>query len=249
MLEVKGLKAQINDQSILKGIDLSLAAGEVQVIMGPNGSGKSTLANVLMGHPKYVISGGEIKWERQVINDLAPEERAALGMFMSFQYPREIMGVPLNQFLYLAYNEIAKARDPQCVSLSVFDFEKKLQTIAARLNIKPEFLSRSLNYGFSGGEKKKMEMLQLYVLEPKLAILDETDSGLDVDALKVIGEAANDWRNDKRSILLITHYNRILRYLKPDKIHIMVDGQIIKSGNADLAEEIEEKGYQHLIKQ
>ena len=247
LLEIKDLQVQVDDQQILKGLNLEIKPGEVHAIMGPNGSGKSTLANVLLGNPKFEITAGEIIFQNKNINNLQPEARAQLGMFMAFQYPREIAGISLDQFLFMAYKNIMTARDKNWTAPSVFEFKEKLQDVAKKLDFKPEFLKRSLNAGFSGGEKKKAEMLQLEILEPTLAILDEADSGLDVDALKLVGQAVKNYQNKERGVLLITHYDRILNYLTPDHIHIMVAGKLIKSGGQELAKEIEKHGYQQYV--
>jgi len=247
LLEIKDLQVQVDDQQILRGLDLEIKPGEVHVIMGPNGSGKSTLANVLLGNPKFEIIAGEINFQDKKINNLQPEERAKLGMFMAFQYPREIAGISLDQFLFMAYKNIMVAQNKNWKAPSVFEFKEKLQAAAKKLDFNPEFLERSLNAGFSGGEKKKAEMLQLEILEPSLAILDEADSGLDVDALKLVGQAVKNYQNKERGVLLITHYDRILNYLTPDYIHIMVAGKLIKSGGQELAKEIEKHGYQQYV--
>lgn len=247
-LEISNLSVSIGDKSILKKVKLSIQKGETHVIMGPNGSGKSTLANVIMGNPRFFVSLGKIFFDGTDITELAPEERSHKGIFMAFQYPREIAGVQVDRFLFMAYNNIQKAKDSKSEALSVFDFNKKLQEEMKKLKMNAEFSSRSINEGFSGGEKKKAEMLQLAVLEPKLAILDETDSGLDVDALKIVGEAVNRFKNSERSVLLVTHYQRILQYVKPDYIHIMIGGTIVKSGGIELAEVLEKDGYQQFIK-
>lgn len=243
ILKVHNLQVNIGEKSILKRVDIQIHKGEVHVIMGPNGSGKSTFANVLMGHPKFHVVGGSIEFFGKDISGLEPEERAGLGMFMAFQYPKEIAGVQMDRFLFTAYNNLLKARGEGKKSLSVFDFNKKLLEETEKLKMKPEFISRSINEGFSGGEKKKAEMLQLGVLDPKFAILDETDSGLDVDALKIVGEAINRFKNGERSVLIVTHYQRLLQYLKPDHIHIMVNGVIVQSGGLQLAQDLEKEGY------
>lgn len=249
LLEIKDLKAKIAQKGILKGANLVINPGEVHVIMGPNGSGKSTLANMIMGNPKFEYESGSINFLGEDITESEPEERAGKGVFMAFQYPREIAGVQLDRFLFLAYQTIMKARHGDDVELlSVFDFNKKLQVEMDKLLMKKEFSTRSLNQGFSGGEKKKAEMLQLAMLEPVLAILDETDSGLDVDALKVVAESVNRFKSPEKSILVVTHYQRILQYLDPDFVHVMVDGQIVKSGGPELAKELEEEGYEKYLK-
>lgn len=249
LLEIKGLEANIGDKAILKGVDLNINEGEVHVIMGPNGSGKSTLANVIMGHPKFEVEKGSITMKKEDVLDMEPEERAKHGIFMAFQYPKEIAGVAMDRFLYTAYKNIFKARHPEERALTVFQFKKKLKAEVEKLKMKSELSTRSLNEGFSGGEKKKAEMLQLSLLQPDLAILDETDSGLDVDALKIVGEAVNAYKkeNKKRSVLIVTHYQRILDYVKPDFVHVMVDGRIVTSGDASLVEELEKEGYEKYL--
>lgn len=248
LLNVQGLEAKIGQKDILTGANLEINAGEVHVIMGPNGSGKSTLANVVMGNPKFEQTGGAIEFKGENITEAEPEERSAAGLFMAFQYPREIAGVQLDRFLFLAYQTIMKARHGEDVELmSVFDFNKKLQEEMEKLSMKKEFATRSLNQGFSGGEKKKAEMLQLAMLEPELVILDETDSGLDVDALKIVAEGVNRFKSEKTGVLIVTHYQRILQYLKPDFVHVMVDGKIVKSGGPELAKELEENGYEKYL--
>ena len=240
ILEVNNLHAGIAEKVILKGVNLKVLEGETHVIMGPNGSGKSTLANILMGNPKYTLTDGKIFFQSQDITRLMPEERAQRGLFMAFQYPREITGVQLDRFLYLAYGHIhAGEKIP-----SVFDFTSLLQAEMKQLHMNPEFSSRSVNEGFSGGEKKKAEMLQLAVLKPQLAILDETDSGLDVDALRIVGEAVTRFKNPERAILLVTHYQRILQYIQPDLVHVMISGRIVQSGGPALAHQLEQAGYQ-----
>ena len=248
LLAIKNLEAIVDDQRILNGLNLDIKPGEVHVIMGPNGSGKSTMANVLLGNPKFQIKAGEIIFKNKNINNFKPEDRVSLGMFLAWQYPREIAGVTLDQFLFLAYKNIMMARDKNWVAPSVFEFKEKLQNEAKKLSLPLEFLERNLNVGFSGGEKKKTEMLQLAILEPSLIILDETDSGLDVDALKIVGEAVKNYQTKDRGVLLITHYDRILKYISPNYIHIMVNGQLIKSGDKKLAQEIEKQGYQQYVK-
>jgi len=238
-LIVKDLYASVNGLQILKGINLEVDLGKVHVLMGPNGAGKSCLANVLMGNPKYIIDQGQIILDGENITNLSPDERAKKGLFMTFQYPTEITGVTMSNFLRIAYNSIKNK------NIDVLEFHKLLKDKMKELNIDSNFSRRYLNEGFSGGEKKKSEVLQLAVLQPKYAILDETDSGTDIDALKTIAKAINNFRNNSTSgILLITHYNRILQYIKPDKITVMLDGKIVKEDDTGkLADEIEARGY------
>jgi len=237
MLEIKNLHVTAEEKEILKGIDLEMPAGEVHVIMGPNGSGKSTLANTLAGHPKYAVTDGEILLDGKSIAEAKVDERARAGLFLSMQYPPEVEGVTIASFLRTAKQTLTGEQ------INPLKFHKELSEQAKKLHIDKSFLSRYLNVGFSGGEKKKFEILQLLVLDPKLAVLDETDSGLDVDALRIVAEGVNGFKNEEKGILLITHYNRILRYVQPDRVHVMEDGKIVKSGGAELAKEVEEKGY------
>ena len=243
MLKIKDLKATINEKLILKGLDLNIKPGEVHAIMGPNGSGKSTLANVLSGKNGYEIEG-EINFEGMNLNDLKIEERAQKGIFLAFQYPLEIPGVNTNNFLKTSLNSVRKARGKK--ELDTLTFLKLIKEKAKELNIDEKFLSRQLNVGFSGGEKKKNEILQMKLLEPKLSILDETDSGLDIDALRIVADGVNSYKNKENAFLIITHYQRLLDYIKPDFIHVLSDGKIIKTGNADLGEQLEKTGYAKL---
>jgi Fe-S cluster assembly ATP-binding protein len=243
MLKIKNLKATINQKLILKGLDLDIKPGEVHAIMGPNGSGKSTLANVLSGKNGYEIEG-EISFNGIDLNDLKIEERAQKGIFLAFQYPLEIPGVNTNIFLKTSLNSVRKARGEK--ELDTLTFLKLIKEKAKELNIDEKFLSRQLNVGFSGGEKKKNEILQMKLLEPKLSILDETDSGLDIDALKIVADGVNSYKNKKNAFLIITHYQRLLDYIKPDFIHVLSAGKIIKTGNADLGEQLEKTGYANL---
>lgn len=246
MLEIKDLHVSTAGKEILKGLNLTVKKGEIHAIMGPNGAGKSTLAKVLAGHPSYEITSGEIWFQGQNLIELEPEERAHLGLFMSFQYPIEIPGVSNLQFLRLAYN--AKAKANQEPELGNEEFDVYLKSKMKMMEIKPEFLQRNLNEGFSGGEKKRNEILQMAVLDPKLAILDETDSGLDIDAMRIVANGVNQIMNEERGLILITHYQRLLDYIKPDFVHVMMDGVITLSGNADLALQLEAKGYDWLVK-
>jgi len=243
MLEIKNLKADINKKQIINGLNLKINKGEVHAIMGPNGSGKSTLANILSGKPGYNISG-ELKYEGEDLAQISIEERAQKGMFLAFQYPTEIPGVNTNNFLRTSLNSIRKAKGQK--DLDAINFLKIVKEKAKELSIDEKFLSRHLNVGFSGGEKKKNEILQLKILEPKLAILDETDSGLDIDALKIVAEVLF-LQNKNNSFLIITHYQRLLNFIKPDFIHVLSAGKIIKTGSKELGEELEKTGYTNLI--
>ena len=243
MLEIKNLHVKIADEEreILKGLSLTLPKGEVHAIMGPNGSGKSTLAYVLAGREDYEVTDGDIRWNGESLLEMEPEERAAKGVFLAFQYPMEIPGVPGLTFLRTAANAVRKARGQ--AELSTPEFLKFVKERAARLNIDMEMLKRPVNVGFSGGEKKRSEILQMEVLEPTLCVLDETDSGLDIDALRIVADGVNAMRAKDRSMLVITHYQRLLDYIVPDKVHVMIDGRIEKSGGPELAQELETSGY------
>ncbi len=243
LLEIKELKAGIENKEILKGVNLKINKGETHAIMGLNGSGKSTLANVLMGHPLFEVKSGKALFEGKEILKMTPEERAQKGLFLAFQYPSEIPGIKNSTFIKTAVNEAKKARNEK--TINVLEFKKELNSVSAKIKMN-DLSERYLNTGFSGGEKKRNEILQMLMLKPKLAILDEIDSGLDVDALKIVAEGINSMKNKNNAFLIITHYERILNYVNPDFVHIMHNGKIIKSGNFDLALEINEKGYDFL---
>jgi Fe-S cluster assembly ATP-binding protein len=244
ILEIKDLKVSINENEILKSLNLKVAKGEIHAIMGPNGSGKSTFSKVIAGHPAYSVLAGDILFKGSSILDLDPEDRSHLGIFLAFQYPIEIPGVSNEDFLRLAYNSKQKFYNKPEVDpiefLSIINEKLKL------VNMSPLFLSRNVNEGFSGGEKKRNEILQMILLDSELCILDETDSGLDIDALKIISTGINNFMNENKSIVLITHYQRLLDYINPTYVHVMQDGKIIKTGSADLAKELENKGYEWL---
>ncbi len=241
MLEIVNLHAKIEEKDILKGIDLKISDGEVHSIMGPNGSGKSTLASILAGKEDYEITDGDILYNGESILDKAPEERAQEGLFLAFQYPIEIPGITNAYFLREALNSIRKARDE--VPLKPVEFSKLAKEKMKLLEMDESLLNRFLNEGFSGGEKKRNEILQMAILNPSISILDETDSGLDIDALKIVANGVNSLRNEERSFLVITHYQRLLNYIVPDYVHVLVDGRIVKSGDKSLALELEDKGY------
>ena len=243
MLEIKNLKASINDKKILKGLNLTIKPGEVHAIMGPNGSGKSTLANVLSGKKGYEVSG-ELNFKGESLNEIPVDVRAQKGIFLAFQYPLEIPGVNTNNFLKTSLNSVRKARGEK--EVDTISFLKIVKEKSAELGIEEKILSRQLNVGFSGGEKKKNEILQMKILDPYFSILDETDSGLDIDALKTVAKGVNSSRSSQKSFLVITHYQRLLDYIKPDFVHVLSDGKIIKTGRGDLAKELEKTGYTKL---
>jgi len=243
MLEIKNLKATINKKTILKGLNLTIQPGELHAIMGPNGSGKSTLANVLSGKNGYEISG-KINYRGENLNNISVDERAQKGIFLAFQYPLEIPGVNTNIFLKTSLNSIRKSKGKK--ELDTLAFLKLVKEKSSELGIDEKILSRQLNVGFSGGEKKKNEILQMKILDPNLSILDETDSGLDIDALKVVAKGVNSSRNNEKSFLVITHYQRLLDHIKPDFVHVLSDGKIVKTGCGELAEELEKTGYKKL---
>ena len=241
MLELRNFHVNIGDVEILKGIDLEVNAGEVHAIMGPNGSGKSTLALALAGHPLYRVTAGDLLYESESIQGMAPEERARLGLFLSFQNPLEISGVRLDHFLRAGVNEVRKSRGGD--ELDVLKFDKLIKEKMKIMEMEPGLAKRSVNEGFSGGEKKRSEILQMALLEPKLAILDETDSGLDVDALRTVAQGINRMRSAENAMVLVTHYQRILSYVTPDYVHVLMNGRIARSGGKELALEVETKGY------
>jgi Fe-S cluster assembly ATP-binding protein len=245
MLEIKNLKASIQENTILNGVNLSIKKGEIHAIMGTNGSGKSTFSKILAGHPSYTLNDGEIILNNENINTKSPEERAELGLFLAFQYPVEIPGVSNEEFLRIAYN--IKRKKNNLKEISPIEFLTLINTKLDISQLSPNFLKRNVNEGFSGGEKKRNEILQMILLDPKLAILDETDSGLDIDALKNISIGINKFMTKEKGLILITHYQRLLDYIKPDYVHIMHKGQIIKTGDASLALKLETKGYEWLI--
>ncbi|HJM33603.1 MAG: Fe-S cluster assembly ATPase SufC [Candidatus Marinimicrobia bacterium] len=244
MLEIKNLYAGVDDKQILKGINLAIMPGEMHTIMGRNGSGKSTLANVITGREGYAVIKGDILFNGESILDWSPEDRALTGIFMSFQYPVVIPGVNNTYFLKAALNAKRKHKDEK--ELDAADFLKLIKSKLAEMDMDANYLQRGVNEGFSGGEKKRNEILQMLTLEPALSVLDETDSGLDIDALKIVAEGVNKYRSPKRSFLVITHYQRLLNYIDPDFVHVLIDGQIVKSGGKDLAVDLEEKGYSWL---
>jgi len=239
-LEIRNLTVEADGAEILRGVDLDLDKGKTIALMGPNGSGKSTLAYAIAGHPAYDVTGGTITWQGTVLNDLAPDERAQLGVFLAMQYPVEVPGVSLTNFLRTAVNAVSDEDVP------VREFMTRLRSEMAALGVEESFLQRSVNEGFSGGEKKRFEILQAALLRPQLAVLDETDSGLDVDALKTVAEGVDRLRGPDLGVLIITHYTRILRYIDPDEVHVMFEGRLVASGGPELADELEAKGYEYL---
>lgn len=241
MIEIKDLKAEIDGKEILKGLNLTIEPGKVHAIMGPNGSGKSTLSYILAGREDYDVTGGDILMNGESILEMAPEERAAKGIFLAFQYPVEIPGVQMTTFMKTAVNAVRKARGME--ELDAIGFLKLMKTKCRELGISDDMMKRAVNVGFSGGEKKRNEVLQMAMLEPTLAVLDETDSGLDIDALKIVADGVNKMRGQNRSFLVITHYQRLLDYIKPDVIHVLAGGKIIKTGGPELAYELEANGY------
>ncbi|NBO24262.1 MAG: Fe-S cluster assembly ATPase SufC [Chlamydiae bacterium] len=241
LIDIQQLKAHVENKEILKGFNLKVNPGEIHAIMGPNGAGKSTLAKVLAGHPSYELTQGKILLSNEEIHELEPEERSLKGLFISFQYPLEVQGISNFEFLYATY--LAHQKNVG-LEPSKEEFAQKIEGLAEQLQMKNEFLTRGLNTGFSGGEKKRNEILQMFLLNPKLAILDETDSGLDVDALRIVSQGINRFSNQENGVILITHYQRLLELVEPDFVHIMVDGQIVKSGTKELALEVEKSGYE-----
>jgi Fe-S cluster assembly ATP-binding protein len=245
MLDIRGLRAGIAEREILKGIDLQVNAGEVHAVMGPNGSGKSTLAQVLAGNPAYEVLGGSVTYQGQDLLELDPEVRAQQGIFLAFQYPIEIPGVTNAYFLRSAYNEIRKAHGQE--EVDPLDFLDLVESKMQLVEMDPSMLNRSVNTGFSGGEKKRNEILQMAVLQPKLAILDETDSGLDIDALRIVAEGVNKLKRPDNATIVVTHYQRLLNYIVPDFVHVLANGRIVRSGGKELALELEEKGYDWVL--
>jgi Fe-S cluster assembly ATP-binding protein len=237
MLKIENLRFEIDGNEMVKGWDREVGKGEIHAIMGPNGSGKSTFANVLMGHPRYEVTEGTVTFEGEDVLELEPDERAKLGMFLAFQYPSEVPGVSVANFLRTAVNSVREEE------LSPMEMYRLLQEKMAVMQMDPKFAERYLNEGFSGGEKKRNEILQMLMLDPRLAIMDETDSGLDIDALQVVARGVNEVRGPEFSAVIITHYQRILRYIEPDRVHVMLDGRIVTSGGKELAEQLEDKGY------
>jgi Fe-S cluster assembly ATP-binding protein len=245
VLSVRDLTAEVDGTPILRGVNLEVKAGEVHAIMGPNGSGKSTFSKVLAGHPAYEVTGGEVIFQGRNLLEMEPEERARAGVFLAFQYPLEIPGVSYLDFMRVAYN--SRRKEQGLEELDAFDFDEIVQEKLEIVKMNPSFLSRSLNEGFSGGEKKRNEILQMALLEPKLAILDETDSGLDIDALKIVASGVNQMTSPENATILITHYQRLLNYIVPDFVHVMADGRMIASGGKEMALELESRGYDWVL--
>ena len=244
VLEVRDLHVSVGDNEILRGMNLSVALGEVHAVMGPNGSGKSTFTNVVAGRPGYTITKGDILYEGQSILGMFPDERARKGIFLALQYPVELPGIRNREFLRTALEALREARGEH--KLAIREFNKVLEAKARAMDFDPDLMKRNVNEGFSGGEKKRNEILQMTVLDPKLALLDETDSGLDIDALKIVARGVNEFRGPDKAVVLVTHYQRILNYIKPDYVHVLIDGRIVRSGGSDLAQELEAQGYEWL---
>lgn len=243
MLQIKDLHISVEDTEVVRGVNLAIGTGEIHTIMGPNGSGKSSLVNALMGHPAYKITRGSVQYNGKNLLEMEAHERAQAGLFLAFQYPKEIAGITLRNFLFAAYNAV----HPEAKKISPIKFKKFLEQHMADLHMDTAFAERFVNQGFSGGEKKKAEVLQMKVLQPKMALLDETDSGLDVDALQIVAEGVNSLQSDAFSALIVTHYARILHYIRPDHVHVMVQGKIVKSGGYALAKELEDTGYKQYL--
>jgi len=241
MLQIENLHVSIGEIQILKGINLTINSGEIHAIMGPNGSGKSTLANVIAGKPEYIINEGTIKFDNVLIHDLTPDKRANMGIFLAFQYPVELPGIPMKQFIKTALD--VKLKSQNIKETTIREFNKILKVESENIGINPKLIKRSVNEGFSGGEKKRNEMLQMALLKPKLSVLDETDSGLDIDALKTVGQSVNKLSTNQNATLIVTHYQRLLNYVKPTRVHVLIDGKICKSGDAQLSKDLELKGY------